>query len=328
MSKAKNPEWPIHPACEAWGEIPLDQHQMDALVESIRRDGVKEPIKIYGGQILDGRNRYHASRIARVTCPHVTLPASTDPVRYVCDANAARRQSSPGERARVVLRLVAFDPTVPPKSGRPIDPGKYTLREQALMAACSTGTLKRERNALRRLAHTPEHPDDFPEGSPERGAAERKLAQATQPDRREPEPPSAHARFLAEKAARDAETPAAEPGAPPPDLVDAMVDAPPPDLVDAMVDAEREASAAQRLPQGGEARARALFDEAVNEIKVERRARQRAERRMEEARELAGILAEGIDAGDLRRVYATLRPPCAGLLRAIRNDIDFEETTT
>lgn len=49
----------------------LDPADFDALVEDIRQHGVKEPILIHQGMILDGRHRYEACRRLGRPCPAV-----------------------------------------------------------------------------------------------------------------------------------------------------------------------------------------------------------------------------------------------------------------
>ena len=49
-----------------------DGEEFEALAADIAVHGVREPVVLYEGQILDGRNRYRASHVAGVDCPLAT----------------------------------------------------------------------------------------------------------------------------------------------------------------------------------------------------------------------------------------------------------------
>jgi hypothetical protein len=48
---------------------PSKDHEFDELVEDVGKHGVREPIWIFKGKILDGRHRYRAAQRAGVDCP-------------------------------------------------------------------------------------------------------------------------------------------------------------------------------------------------------------------------------------------------------------------
>jgi ParB-like chromosome segregation protein Spo0J len=50
----------------------LEQGEFDALVADIQQYGLREPVVLFEGKILDGRNRYRASLQAGVECPTVS----------------------------------------------------------------------------------------------------------------------------------------------------------------------------------------------------------------------------------------------------------------
>ena len=81
----------IHPYAECWPELSPDE--LDELAEDIETNGIREPIMLYNGAILDGRNRYKAARLAfmaKADIPTVTYDGD-DPVGYVISRNARRR---------------------------------------------------------------------------------------------------------------------------------------------------------------------------------------------------------------------------------------------
>src|SRR5690348_4716752 len=88
----------------------MDDAELDDLAERIRANGLRQPIVIYEGMILDGRNRYLACLKAgefeasidwRYDDKHFVGfgglgwdPAQMDPVTYVWDTNEGRRHDS------------------------------------------------------------------------------------------------------------------------------------------------------------------------------------------------------------------------------------------
>jgi hypothetical protein len=58
----------------------LEGERFDALVDSIKRNGLREPIVLHEGRILDGRNRFRACEIADVK-PRTVKFKGGDPTR-------------------------------------------------------------------------------------------------------------------------------------------------------------------------------------------------------------------------------------------------------
>ena len=80
--------------------------QFDQLVESMRRQGFDpaQPIWLYEGRILDGRNRYRAARLAGVE-PITALWApknGDDPISFVLRMNLQRRHLKFADRVRLI----------------------------------------------------------------------------------------------------------------------------------------------------------------------------------------------------------------------------------
>ncbi len=84
-----------------------DGEEFEALRADIAEHGVREPVVLYEGQILDGRNRYRASRSAGVDCPMMTYEGD-DPAAYVVSLNLHRRHLTESQRAMAAAKLVSW----------------------------------------------------------------------------------------------------------------------------------------------------------------------------------------------------------------------------
>jgi len=79
----------IHPLA---GLFPMmSRDELDALTEDIRQNGLREPIKLLDGAVLDGRNRLRACERAGVE-PRFEDVDGGDPLSYVISANVKRRK--------------------------------------------------------------------------------------------------------------------------------------------------------------------------------------------------------------------------------------------
>jgi N6-adenosine-specific RNA methylase IME4 len=92
---------PIHPAADLFpllGEADLAQ-----LADDIRASGLRMPIVLYRGAVLDGRNRLRACKLAGVA-PRFEEYTGGDPVAFVISANLHRRHLDAGQRAMAIVR--------------------------------------------------------------------------------------------------------------------------------------------------------------------------------------------------------------------------------
>jgi hypothetical protein len=117
---------------------------MEELQDNVRRNGILEPIRLYQGMILDGRNRYAAGK----ACGH-TFTASdfkewvgtlAEAEAYVISTNLHRRQLTNAQKQEVIQRMIAKNPTLGD-------------REIARLCGVSHTTVAAARE---RLAHSPE----------------------------------------------------------------------------------------------------------------------------------------------------------------------------
>lgn len=82
----------------------IEGAEFDDLVADIKTHGVREPIWIFEGQIIDGRNRYRASEVAGVDCP-MREYLDDDPVSFVVSLNLKRRHLDESQRALIAARI-------------------------------------------------------------------------------------------------------------------------------------------------------------------------------------------------------------------------------
>jgi 16S rRNA G966 N2-methylase RsmD len=92
----------FHPLAEIFPLI--EGPNFDGLVASIRDDGQLEPIYLYEGKILDGRNRYRACLAVGVE-PKFRVFEGKDPLSHVVNLNLHRRHLNESQRAMVAARL-------------------------------------------------------------------------------------------------------------------------------------------------------------------------------------------------------------------------------
>lgn len=82
----------------------LSEVELQQLADDITENGLKNPITLYQGKILDGRNRYLACELAGVE-PFYTELTNADPLKYVISLNLNRRHLNESQRGVVAERL-------------------------------------------------------------------------------------------------------------------------------------------------------------------------------------------------------------------------------
>ena len=86
----------FHPAAN---EFPLlDDARLEELADDIRTNGLREPIRVCDGLILDGRNRYIACQRAGVDPQIEHVSGETNPFAYVWSLNGQRRDLTQDQR--------------------------------------------------------------------------------------------------------------------------------------------------------------------------------------------------------------------------------------
>ncbi len=92
-----------HPAANLFPMLSEDAQR--ALADDIAVNGQREPIVLWEGQILDGRNRLAACDLAGVVPVFKALAHCPDPVAYVLSANLHRRHLTDDDRAFCAARM-------------------------------------------------------------------------------------------------------------------------------------------------------------------------------------------------------------------------------
>ena len=93
-----------HPFAALFPELPLEE--LTQLARDIKERGQLEPIILYKGAILDGRNRYRACQIAGVKPRIEEFDAKAtrrSPEELILSRNLRRRHLSVGQKAAIAL---------------------------------------------------------------------------------------------------------------------------------------------------------------------------------------------------------------------------------
>src|SRR6516225_3514586 len=98
-------EYEFHPIANVFPLVKGEEFKQ--FKKDIKTNKLREPIVIYEGKILDGRNRYNACK--ELGLPVDTKPyIGTDPVAFVISTNVHRRHLNESQRAAVAAQLATF----------------------------------------------------------------------------------------------------------------------------------------------------------------------------------------------------------------------------
>src|SRR5262249_16132749 len=112
-SAAANQVLKFHPLADLF---PLmSGEEFDALVADIKANGLHEPIKLYEGKILDGRNRYRACMALGGSFGHNTIVrledgGDLDPVAFFISKNIHRRHLTAEQKRELIAQLIKAQP--------------------------------------------------------------------------------------------------------------------------------------------------------------------------------------------------------------------------
>jgi hypothetical protein len=150
---------PAHPLADIF---PLmEGEEFDALVQDIKDNWLREPITLYEGAILDGRNRYRAVIKAgfqhRLKDENFRTYPGSDPLGLVVSANLHRRHLTESQRALIAARIV----TTKLGDNQFNKPG-ITNKQAATMLGVSEATVKMAKDVVQKA--TPEIKEKVAEG--------------------------------------------------------------------------------------------------------------------------------------------------------------------
>lgn len=92
----------IHPAAQLFPEMSSDE--LSKLADDIKRRGIRQPLVMYEGMVLDGRNRIRAALIAGIPfekMPRANVPPDADPYALAWSLNCARLDYNPTEKGQI-----------------------------------------------------------------------------------------------------------------------------------------------------------------------------------------------------------------------------------
>lgn len=81
--------------------------EFSILKRSIETNGVREPVVVLDGQILDGQHRWRACQELGIECPTMQFDGESA-IDYVMDRNLHRRQLTPSQRAAIAAEAEPF----------------------------------------------------------------------------------------------------------------------------------------------------------------------------------------------------------------------------
>lgn len=95
-------EYENHPLADIFPKF--DTSELQGLAADIKANGLKTPITLYEGKILDGRNRYAACKLAEVA-PKYQEYTGTTPLQHIISLNLHRRHLSVSQRAAIAAKV-------------------------------------------------------------------------------------------------------------------------------------------------------------------------------------------------------------------------------
>jgi hypothetical protein len=130
----------LHPLAEL--VPPMTAEEFTEFKADIKAQGLREPITLYEGKILDGKHRYRACRELGIEIKtHVWRPQDGQPLDFIISENIRRRMLTTGQKAALALEL---RPAIERElaEGKPVPRGVHGLppsRSASVLAAQKVG---------------------------------------------------------------------------------------------------------------------------------------------------------------------------------------------
>ena len=99
-----HPAMKPHPLSEIFPM--LEGEELQALADDIKANGLRDPVVLHEGMILDGRNRWAACRRLRMKQVETVQFDGADPLAFVLSKNVHRRHMTVSQRAMLAAKLV------------------------------------------------------------------------------------------------------------------------------------------------------------------------------------------------------------------------------
>lgn len=140
-------ELTLHPLCTLFPRLAGDEFA--ALVADIHAHGLRQPIVLHDGMVLDGGNRYRACLDAGVE-PRFVPFEGVSAVAFVLSANLHRRHLSPGQQAAIVASAQDWAQAQP--ASRPEKAGNVAGLSTVADRAAQSGASERTQRMADKVA--------------------------------------------------------------------------------------------------------------------------------------------------------------------------------
>lgn len=178
-------QYELHPLCTLFPRMSGDDFA--ALCADIKANGLRQPIVLHDGLILDGGNRYRACIEAGVK-PKFAKHDGSNLVQFVLSANLHRRHMTPGQQAAIVASAQDWAKAQPHGGDRRSDQAATLPLETVADRAAQSGASDRtQRMADKVVKADPDLGRQVAHGEVSLPAAVAKVENKPKPVRPEPE---------------------------------------------------------------------------------------------------------------------------------------------